>query len=59
MDKKEKLGAMLAGAGKAAKGVLDSAVQAADQNADGKFDLKDMSVIADHMGTAVKKVRRL
>lgn len=55
MNKKEKLGSILAGAGKAAKGALNSAVQAVDQNADGKFDLKDVSVIADHMGTAVKK----
>ena len=55
MDKKSKFEAFVAGAGKKAKGLLDSAIQSADQNDDGKFDFSDVSVIAESMGNAVKK----
>ena len=55
MDKKLNLSGFVSGAGKAAKGLLDSAVQTADQNDDGKFDLSDVSAIAETMGNAVKK----
>ena len=55
MDKKLNLSGFVSGAGKAAKGLLDSAVQTADQNDDGKFDLSDVSAIAETMGKAVKK----
>ena len=55
MDKKSKFEAFVAGAGKKAKGLLDTAIQSADQNDDGKFDFSDVSVIAETMGNAVKK----
>ena len=46
---------LLSGAGKTAKNLIDQAVQAADQNDDGKFDLSDVSAIAGTVGNAVKK----
>ena len=55
MDKKAKLQNLAANAGKAAKGILGHAIQAVDQNDDGKFDFKDVSVIAGVMGKAAKK----
>lgn len=55
MDKKAKLQNLAANAGKAAKGILGHAIQAVDQNDDGKFDFKDVSVIAGVMGEAAKK----
>ena len=55
MDKKQKFDGLMQGAGKTAKGLWDNAVQAADQNDDGKFDLADVSVIAGTMGNAMKK----
>lgn len=55
MEKKSKFGAFVSGAGKTAKNLLDSAVQSVDQNDDGKFDFSDVSVIAESMGSAVKK----
>ena len=47
MDKKAKLEAFVADAGKKAKGLLDNAIQSVDQNDDGKFDFADVSVIAE------------
>lgn len=57
MDKniKSKFGSFLSNAGKSAKGLLDTAVQGMDQNDDGKFDLTDVSALADAVGGAVKK----
>ena len=55
MEKKAKFESFVAGAGKAAKNLLDSAAQAVDQNDDGKFDLADVSVIAGSVGSSVKK----
>lgn len=55
MEKRAKFEALVAGAGKTAKNLLDSAAQAVDQNDDGKFDLADVSVIAGTMGSSVKK----
>ena len=55
MNTKKKLGAFVSGAGKAAKGLIDSAVHAADQNNDGKFNMEDVSAIAGTMGNALKK----
>lgn len=59
MDKKKLgLGAVAAGAGKNAKDIFgkarDAIVNVADQNDDGTFDLKDVSVIADTIGSAAK-----
>lgn len=55
----KKLGSFLAGAGSTAKGFIekskDWAVQTIDQNDDGKFDLADVSAIAESVGGAVKK----
>ena len=50
-----KLKKFISDAGKTTKKLLDTAVYAADQNDDGKFDLKDVSVIADSIGAAVKQ----
>lgn len=55
MDKKAKLEAFVAGAGKTAKGMLKNAVQAIDQNDDGKFDFGDVAAIAETVGSSVKK----
>ena len=55
MEKKSKFEAFVSDAGKAAKDLLGHAVQAVDQNDDGKFDMKDVSTIAETMGNAVKK----
>lgn len=55
MEKKNKFNELVSGAGKKVKGILDAAVQSADQNDDGKFDLTDVSVIAETMSNAVKK----
>lgn len=55
MDKKARLGAIVAGAGKTAKELIDNTIQAVDQNDDGKFDLSDVSVIAEAVGNAAKK----
>jgi len=55
MDNKTKLNAVFSNAGHKAKSLLDSAIQSADQNDDGKFDLSDVSAIAETMGSAVKK----
>lgn len=55
MDRKAKVQNLAANAGKAAKGILGHAIQAVDQNEDGKFDLKDVGVIAGVLGEAAKK----
>lgn len=55
MDKKEKLGNFLSKTGKVAKGLLDNAAQAIDQNDDGKLDIKDVGVVANAVSEAVKK----
>ena len=55
MDKKHNFNSFLSGAGKTAKDLFNTAVQAADQNDDGKFDLADMSFIAETVGSNVKK----
>lgn len=55
MEKKATFKALVSDAGKTAKGLLDHAIQAADQNDDGKFDLSDVSSIAGSVGDAVKK----
>lgn len=55
MDKKSKFESFVSGAGKKAKGLLDSAIQSADQNDDGKFDFSDVSIIAESVGDTMKK----
>lgn len=55
MEKKPKFEAFVAGAGKNAKGLLDHAIQAVDQNDDGRFDLADVAVIAGAAGDTVKR----
>lgn len=55
MDKKATFGALVSGAGQTAKELLGGAIHAVDQNDDGKFDLTDVSVMAESMGNAVKK----
>ncbi len=54
MDKKSKVGSIVSNAGKAAKNLLDNAIQAVDQNEDGKFDFVDVSTFAESVGTTVK-----
>ena len=60
MEKKAKFGAFVSDAGKAAKGLFDKskdfAIQVMDQNDDGKFDLTDVSALAETMEDVVKKV---
>lgn len=55
MEKKIDFGTLVFNAGKTAKGLFDTAVQAADQNDDGKFDITDVSVIAESAGDVMKK----
>lgn len=55
MEKGTKLRSLVTDAGKTAKSLLDGAAQALDQNADGKFDFTDVSILADGVGTAVQK----
>ena len=54
-----KIGRLVSGIGQNAKDVLEKtknlAVQVADQNDDGKFDMEDVSVMASSFGDAVKK----
>ena len=40
---------------KTGKNILDNAIQSADQNDDGKFDMEDVSVIAKSVGNSVKQ----
>lgn len=59
MEKKTKFGELVSGVGKNAKDLLGKskniAMHIADQNDDGKLDLKDVSVIAESVGNTVKK----
>lgn len=55
MEKKEKLGNFFSKTGKVAKSLLDNAAQAIDQNDDGKLDIKDVGIVANAVGDAVKK----
>ncbi len=59
MEKNSKFGAFVSGVGKNAKDLLEKsrnmAVHAADQNDDGKLDLKDVSLIAESVGNTMKK----
>lgn len=54
-DKKINFESVVASAGKVAKDLLDNTIQAVDQNDDGRFDLSDVSVIAESMSNVVKK----
>lgn len=62
MEKKTKFGEMVSGVGKNAKDLLGKskniAMYIADQNDDGKLDLKDISAIAGSVGDVVKKGTR-
>lgn len=40
---------------KTGKNLIDNAIQSADQNDDGKFDMEDVSVIAKSVGNSVKQ----
>ena len=55
----KKFGKLVLNVGKNAKDLLekskDITIQVADQNADGKFDLEDVSVIAGSVGNVMKK----
>ena len=55
MEKKQKLGNLVASVGKTAKELMNSAIQSADQNNDGKFDFSDVSMIVETVGSSVKK----
>lgn len=55
MGKRDRLDAFAVGAGKKAKSLLNKAIQVADQTDDGKFDLADVAVIAEGVGSVVKK----
>jgi len=52
---KKKIETLLTGVEKAAGDLIDNVVQAVDQNDDGKFDLLDVSVIADSVESAMQK----
>lgn len=62
MEKKTKFGELVSGVGKNAKDLLGKskniAMHIADQNDDGKLDLKDVSVIAESVGNTVKREHR-
>lgn len=55
MEMKAKFKEYASGIGKSTKNLLDSALKSADQNDDGKFDLEDVSAIAESVGNTVKK----
>ena len=55
MEKKTNLKNLASGIGKTAKSLLDNAILTADQNDDGKFNMEDVSAIAESTGNAVKK----
>ena len=55
MKKKIDFGALVGGVGKTAKDMLDTALQAVDQNDDGKFNLADVTAIAGTVSDAVQK----
>lgn len=52
---KKKIETLLTGVEKAAGDLIDNVVQAVDQNDDGKFDLLDVSVIAESVESAMQK----
>lgn len=54
MMKKVKIEKAVSWAGKTAKDLFENAVQAVDQNDDGKFDLADVAVVADSLENTVK-----
>lgn len=54
-DEKINFESVVASAGKVAKDLLNNTIQAVDQNDDGRFDLSDVSVIAESMSNLVKK----
>lgn len=55
----KKFGKLVSNVGKNAKDILEKsknkAVQIADQNDDGKFDLEDVTAMANSVGNIVKK----
>ncbi|MBQ2691171.1 MAG: hypothetical protein IJF53_03335 [Clostridia bacterium] len=55
MEKKNRFGELISSAGKTAKNLFDNAVQAVDQNDDGKFNFSDIAEIAENVGDAMKK----
>lgn len=55
MATKMKFEEIISNAGKSAKKFVNNAIQVADQNDDGKFDMTDMAEIAESVGTVVKK----
>lgn len=55
MEQKSKFKDLAVGLGKSAKNIFDNAVLSADQNDDGKFDMEDVSAIAESMSSSIKK----
>lgn len=59
MEKKTKFGDLVSGVGKGARDLLNksknAAIQLADQNDDGKLDREDAALVAEAVGTTVKK----
>ena len=55
MGKRDRFDDFASGAGEKAKGLLNKAIRVADQTDDGKFDLADVAVIAEGVGSVVKK----
>ena len=55
MEPKSKFKDIAAGLGKSAKNIFDNAVLSVDQNDDGKFDMEDVSAIAESMSSSIKK----
>ncbi|MBE6036462.1 MAG: hypothetical protein E7223_02420 [Clostridiales bacterium] len=58
MDKKMNRDMLISKAKSAAKTLLNNAIDAVDQNDDGKFDRADMAVIAGAVGDAAKKGKK-
>ena len=52
---KSQIKSIISSAGKTVKGLANGAIQAIDQDADGKFDLTDVSIIKESVNDAVKK----
>ena len=55
MEKRPNIKALVSHAEKAASGLLNKAVQAVDQNDNGKLELSDVAAIAGAVGDTVKK----
>ena len=59
MEKKTKFGDLVSGVGKGARDLLnkskDAAIRMADQNDDGKLNREDAALVAEAVGTTVKK----